>query len=287
MGARIIDGKAIAKAVEQRLLSEVAALKKSRGRAPHLAVVLVGDDPGSHVYVKRKSEAAERLGIEGKTHRLPASSTQKELADALRGLAADEMVDGILLQLPLPAHLDADPLLLLIPPEKDVDCFHPQNIGAVAVGQGALRPCTPQGVLEILDHEGIKLEGAEVCIVNHSNIVGKPLALLMLNRNATVDVCHKFTKDLAGHTRRADILVSATGVAGLIGKEHVKPGAVVIDVGIARAADGSIRGDVRFDEVKEIAKAITPVPGGVGPLTVAMLMQNVVAAARSRGGRAA
>lgn len=287
MGARIIDGKAIAKAVEQRLLSQIAELKRTHGRPPHLAVVLVGEDPGSQVYVKRKSEAAERLGIEGKTHRLPSNATQQELGALLRKLGTDYNVDGILLQLPLPDHLDADPLLRLIPPEKDVDSFHPQNVGAVAIGQGALRPCTPQGVLEILDHEGIKLEGADICIVNHSNIVGKPLALLLINRNATVEVCHQFTRDLPSHTQRADILITATGVAGLIGKEHVKPGAVVIDVGIARAPDGSIRGDVRFDEVKEIAKAITPVPGGVGPLTVAMLMQNVVVAMRSRGGPAA
>lgn len=287
MGARIIDGKAIAKAVEQRLVTQVAELKRTRGRGPHLAVVLVGDDPGSQVYVKRKSEAAERLGIEGKTHRLPTGTTQAELGDLLRRLADDDLVDGILLQLPLPTHLDADPLLRLIPPEKDVDSFHPQNVGAIATGQGALRPCTPQGVLEILDHEKIPLEGADVCIVNHSNIVGKPLALLLINRNATVEVCHQYTRDLASHTKRADILITATGVAGLIGREHVKAGAVVIDVGIARAADGSIRGDVRFEEVKEVAQAITPVPGGVGPLTVAMLMQNVVAAMRTRGGPAA
>ena len=287
MGARIIDGKAIANAVEQRIVSQVAELKRTHGRAPHLAVVLVGDDPGSKVYVKRKSEAAERLGIEGKTHRLPSTTTQAELGELLQRLATDDHVDGILVQLPLPNHLHADPVLRLIPPEKDVDSFHPQNVGAVAIGQGSLRPCTPQGVLEILDHEKIPLEGADVCIVNHSNIVGKPLALLLINRNATVEVCHQYTRDLPSHTRRADILITATGVAGLIGREHVKPGAIVIDVGIARAADGSIRGDVRFDEVKEVAQAITPVPGGVGPLTVAMLMQNVVAAMRSRGGRAA
>jgi methylenetetrahydrofolate dehydrogenase (NADP+) / methenyltetrahydrofolate cyclohydrolase len=282
MGARIIDGKAIAKAVEGRLALGVQETTKALGRPPRLVVVLVGDDAGSQVYVKRKAEAASRLGIDSETKRLPATASQAEVAATLQALADDRRIDGILLQLPLPNGLDPDPLLRLIPPQKDVDGFHPTNVGGLAAGKGTLLPCTPQGVLEILDHEKIKLEGAEVCIVNHSNVVGKPLALLLLNRNASVDVCHKFTKDLGAHTRRADILITATGVAGLIGKDHIKRGATVIDVGIARAPDGSIRGDVRFDEAKEVAGAITPVPGGVGPLTVAMLMQNVLAAARGR-----
>lgn len=282
MSARTIDGTAIARAVEGRLKADVAAFGRSAGRPPSLAAVLVGDDAGSLVYLRRKSEAAQRLGIRSETHRLPATAQAADVRAKVSALGGDPEVDGILLQLPLPGHLPADELLSAIPPAKDVDGFHPHNLGAGAVGSRALLPCTPQGVLEILDHEKVKLEGAEVCIVNHSKVVGRPLALLLLARNATVTVCHKYTRDLAAHTRRADVLVTATGVPGLIGRDHVKPGAVVIDVGIARDPGGGVRGDVRFDEVREVAAAITPVPGGVGPLTVAMLMRNVVAAARAR-----
>lgn len=282
MAARIIDGRAIAQRIEEALRPDVEEFLRNCGRAPGLAAVLVGDDEASHVYVRRKSEAAKRVGIDAHTHRLPSRSSESDVGHVLDRLAADDSVDGILLQLPLPSGLDADRLTAKVPPEKDVDCFHPQNVGRAAQGGATLLPCTPQGVLEILDHERVPLEGAEVCIVNHSNLVGRPLALLLLQRNATVTVCHKYTKNLADHTRRADVLVSATGVGGLIGRDHVKPGAVVIDVGIARAGDGGLAGDVRFDEVKDVAGAITPVPGGVGPLTVAMLLRNVVVAARAR-----
>lgn len=281
MAARIIDGRSIAKRIEETLLQDVREFTRSRGRPPRLAAVLVGDDEASQVYVRRKSEAAKRVGIDAVTHRLPARSREADVARLLEQLAADDGVDGILLQIPLPGGLDADRLMGAIPVEKDVDCFHPHNVGRAAQGGAALLPCTPQGVLEILDHERVTLEGAEVCIVNHSNLVGRPLALLLLQRNATVTVCHKYTKGLADHTRRADVLISATGVAGLIGREHVKPGAVVLDVGISRG-DGGLAGDVRFEEVKEVAGAITPVPGGVGPLTVAMLLRNILAAARAR-----
>lgn len=282
MVARRIDGRAHAKRIEDGLAKTVHEETARRRATPHLAAVLVGDDPASAVYVKRKSEAAARVGIRASTHRLPATASREEVRGLLARLAEDGDVDGILLQLPLPPGLDEKPLLSLIPPEKDVDCFHPTNVGAVALDRATLLPCTPAGILELLTGEGVKLEGAETVIVNHSHVVGRPLAELLLSRNATVTVCHKFTRDLASHTRRADVLVSATGVAGLITREHVKPGAVVIDVGIARNPQGGLTGDVRFEEVAAIAGAITPVPGGVGPMTVAMLMRNVVAAWRSR-----
>ena len=282
MTARVIDGRAIARAIEARIATDAADLRKRIGRSPKLVAVIVGDDAASKIYVRRKSEAAQRVGIDADTRFLPATAATKDVAAVLDGLATDGTVDGILLQLPLPDGLDASSLTELIPPEKDVDAFHPRNVGATQLGQGKLQPCTPQGILEILDHENVKLEGVHVVIVNHSHVVGRPLAMLLLERNATVTICHKFTKDLAVETRRADVLVTATGVAGLIGPEHVKPGAVVIDVGIARDKEGAVRGDVRFDAVKEVAGAITPVPGGVGPLTVALLLRNVVTACRMR-----
>jgi methylenetetrahydrofolate dehydrogenase (NADP+)/methenyltetrahydrofolate cyclohydrolase len=284
MTARLLDGKALARRVEETLSSETRLLRQQLGRAPRLVAVLVGDDAGSKVYLKRKAEAAQRVGIDSSLRTLDASASEKAVAGLIDELADDDSVDGILLQLPLPPGLDAE----RIPPAKDVDGFHPHNVGLNSLGRPALLPCTPRGIMEILDDAKVPLEGAEVVIVNHSHIVGRPLAMMLLHRNATVSVCHKFTKDLAAHTRRADILITGTGVAGLIGRDHVRPGAVVIDVGIARAKDGSITGDVRFDEVQAIAGQITPVPGGVGPMTVAMLMKNVVAAARMRraGGEA-
>jgi methylenetetrahydrofolate dehydrogenase (NADP+)/methenyltetrahydrofolate cyclohydrolase len=282
MTARLLDGRALGRRVEETLAKDVAALRARLGRAPRLAAVLVGEDAASKVYLKRKSEAAQRVGIESSLQTLPANSTQAQVAAALDRLAADPAVDGILLQLPLPPGLDADRLMVRIPPSKDVDGFHPTNMGELSLGRDGLAPCTPRGILEILDDAKVALHGAEVCIVNHSHVVGRPLAMMLLHRNATVTVCHKFTKDLAAHTRRADVLITATGVAGLIGADHVKPGATVIDVGIARAKDGGITGDVRFEEVSAVAGQITPVPGGVGPMTVAMLMRNVVWAARKR-----
>lgn len=282
MVARRIDGRAHAKRIEDSLARIVHDEAPRRRATPNLVAVLVGDDAASAVYVKRKTEAAARTGIRTATKHLPASASQEEVRVVLSALAADRDVDGILLQLPLPPSLEAKELLDLIPPEKDVDCFHPVNVGAVALDRANLLPCTPAGVLELLLGEGVPLEGAEVVIVNHSHVVGRPLAELLFSRNATVTVCHKFTKDLASHTRRADVLITATGVPGLITRGHVKPGAVVIDVGIARSPQGGITGDVRFEEVSEVASAITPVPGGVGPMTVAMLMRNVVAAWRSR-----
>lgn len=279
MPGRRIDGGAIARRVEERVRAEVADLRRATAATAQLDAVLVGDDAASRIYVQRKEEACGRVGIATKTHRLPADTPADELRSLLDGLNRDPMVNGILVQLPLPGGLDAAPVVLALDPAKDIDCFHPENLGRALQGTGRLRPPTPQAVLTILDEERVPLEGADVVVVNHSNLVGRPLAALLLERNATVTVCHKYTRDLAAQTRRADVLVTATGVAGLITARHVKPGAVVVDVGIARDG-GKVRGDVQFDEVLAVAAALTPVPGGVGPLTVAMLLRNVVEAFR-------
>jgi methylenetetrahydrofolate dehydrogenase (NADP+)/methenyltetrahydrofolate cyclohydrolase len=278
--AKPLDGKALAKRMEGELSTEVARLAKAHGRAPGLAVVLVGHDPASEVYVRRKQEACERTGIATFEHRLPPTVPEAELVALVRRLNADARVDGILVQLPLPAHVSKAAVLQSIAPAKDVDAFHAETMGHALIGDETLAPCTPQGVLLLLDEAGVRLPGAEVCIVNHSNLIGKPLAALLINRDATVTVCHKRTRDLAAHTRAADVLVTATGVPGLIRAEHVKPGAVVVDVGIHRGADGKLVGDVAFDEALPRASRITPVPGGVGPMTIAVLLQNTVRAFR-------
>jgi methylenetetrahydrofolate dehydrogenase (NADP+)/methenyltetrahydrofolate cyclohydrolase len=270
--------------VEAEVKHAVDELSSAHGPAPRLDVVVVGEDPGSTVYVRRKAEAARRVGIHGETHHLPATAHQADVEAVIRNLNADAAVHGILLQLPLPTHLLKGPLLDMIRPQKDVDCFHPHNVGLALIGRAPMPPPTPQAVLELLDREQIPLEGADVVIVNHSNLIGKPLAALLINRDATVTVCHKATRDLRGHTRQADVLVSGTGVANLITRNHVKPGSVVVDVGFARTADGRLCGDVDQDAVAEVASALTPVPGGVGPMTVAMLMRNVVAAYRLQQG---
>jgi methylenetetrahydrofolate dehydrogenase (NADP+)/methenyltetrahydrofolate cyclohydrolase len=279
VGARRLDGKALAQRMERELAGEVARLAQERGRPPGLAVVLVGDDPASDVYVRRKQEACARAGIAAFEHRLPATASQAEVVALVRRLNADARVDGILVQLPLPAHVGKAAVLQSIAPAKDVDAFHAETLGHALIGDEALAPCTPQGVLLLLDEAGVSLPGAEVCIVNHSNLIGKPLAALLINRDATVTVCHKRTRDLAAHTRRADVLVAATGVPGLITAGHVREGAVVVDVGIHRGADGRLRGDCDAS-VWEKAAWVTPVPGGVGPMTVAVLLQNTVRAFR-------
>jgi methylenetetrahydrofolate dehydrogenase (NADP+) / methenyltetrahydrofolate cyclohydrolase len=283
MPGRTLDGRALAQRVEARVRADVAALTGDGRPPPQLDVVLVGDDPASHVYVRRKRDACERVGIAVKEHRLPTATSTEELATLLAALNLDPMVTGVLLQLPLPPGRDEGALLATIHPHKDVDCFHPENLGRAVQGTGTILPATPRAVLALLDEAGVSLRGAHVAIVNHSNLIGRPLAALLLQRDATVTVCHKHTANLAAETRRADVLVTATGVPGLIGREHVKPGAVVIDVGIARV-DGQVRGDVRADEVLPVASALTPVPGGVGPMTVAMLLTNLVAAARLQRG---
>ncbi|HET6398919.1 MAG TPA: bifunctional 5,10-methylenetetrahydrofolate dehydrogenase/5,10-methenyltetrahydrofolate cyclohydrolase [Candidatus Thermoplasmatota archaeon] len=277
--ARVLDGKALASRLEAELAREAEALSREAGRAPCLAVVLVGEDPASRIYVRRKAEACRRAGIESREHLLPPGAAEAEVLQLVEVLAADPTVDGILVQLPLPAHVRKDLVLAAIPPAKDVDAFHPESVGHALIGDEAMAPCTPYGVLLLLDEAGIALRGAEVCIVNHSNLIGKPLAALLINRDATVTVCHKHTRDLRAHTRRADVVVTATGVPGLLTAEHIREGAAVIDVGITRDASGRIVGDAAPD-VWEKASWVTPVPGGVGPMTIAVLLQNTLRAFR-------
>jgi methylenetetrahydrofolate dehydrogenase (NADP+)/methenyltetrahydrofolate cyclohydrolase len=275
--ARVLDGKALAARMEAALAAEVAALKARTGKAPGLAVVLVGDDPASSIYVKRKAEACRRAGFASRELRLPATVREAELVELVKELGRDGSVHGILVQLPLPPHVGKANVLHAIPPEKDVDAFHPESVGHALIGDETLAPCTPQGVLLLLEETGVPLAGAEVCIVNHSNLIGKPLAALLINRDATVTVCHKRTRDLKAHTRAADVVVTATGVPGLLTADHVKPGAIVVDVGIARTPGGKVVGDVAPD-VWERAAWVTPVPGGVGPMTIAVLLQNTLRA---------
>ncbi|MCI8365784.1 MAG: bifunctional methylenetetrahydrofolate dehydrogenase/methenyltetrahydrofolate cyclohydrolase FolD [Eubacterium sp.] len=269
-----IDGKAISQMVKDELRERV---KKEKIEAT-LAVIQVGSDPASTVYVGNKKKACEYIGIRSLAFELPEETKEEELLDLVRELNDREDVDGILVQLPLPAHMDEDKVIQTISPKKDVDGFHPQSVGALSIGQPGFVSCTPAGVIQLLKRSGVEIEGKECVIVGRSNIVGKPMALLMLRENATVTVCHSRTKDLKEVTRRADILIVAIGKPGFITKEYVKEGAVVIDVGIHRGADNKLCGDVNFEEVEPIASAITPVPGGVGPMTIAMLMNNCVEA---------
>ncbi len=278
MAARIIDGKAVAARLRERVAAEVATLPEP----PGLATILVGDDPASAVYVRMKREDSAEVGIRSVHHEPGGDISQAELLALIEALNADESVDGILLQLPLPAHLDQDPLIAAIDPGKDVDGLTPLSAGLLAQGRPeALVPCTPRGVIELLREAGAELDGARAVVVGRSILVGKPLAALLLAENATVTHCHSHTRDLAAVCREADILVAAAGSAGLIGAEMVRPGAIVIDVGTNRGEDGLV-GDVDFEAVKEVAGAITPVPGGVGPMTRAMLLVNTLEAARRR-----
>lgn len=258
----------------------------ARGVVPGLATVLVGENPASQMYIRLKHSACDRVGIRSENVVLPESTTEEQLIAKIEELNERPDIHGILLQLPLPEGLRSQKAMMTIRPEKDADGFHPENMGALLLGAERLVPCTPRGIIYALERLGVKLEGAEAVIVGHSNVVGKPLAAMLLNRNATVQVCHVFTKDLARHTREADILVVAAGVPGLIRKDMVKPGAVIFDVGINRVGNRTV-GDVDFDSVAEIAGAITPVPGGVGPLTVAMLLSQTVQAAESQAAAAA
>lgn len=279
MKASIIDGKAVSQLVRDRVAQQVASFVAGGGHVPTLATVLVGSDPASEIYVANKHKACEAAGMRSVHHGLAADTNQAELVDIVRSFGSDESIDGILVQLPLPDHLDADEVVDSIDPAKDVDGLTPQNVGLLAAGRPGLVPCTPSGVIELLDHQGVDLNGAEAVIVGRSNLVGRPLFSLLLGRNATVTVAHSRTSDLASVCRRADVLVAAVGVAELIRADFVKPGATVIDVGMNRT-DGGLRGDVAFDEVAEVAAAITPVPGGVGPMTIAMLLENTLHSAR-------
>ena len=278
MSAQLLDGKLMSDELRVRIAEHVAALKK-KGVHPGLAVILVGEDPASQIYVRNKEKGCEQVGMKSVTIRLPENTTQAELEDHIRALNADASVHGILVQLPLPKHLDEAAALAVIVPEKDVDGFHVQNAGKLLNGLNGVIACTPKGALEMIRRTGVDLNGKEAVVVGRSNIVGKPMAMLLLQQNCTVTMCHSRTADLASHTRRADVLVAAVGKAKFITDDMVKPGAIVIDVGINRNAEGKVVGDVDFDAVKEVAGWITPVPGGVGRMTITMLLENTVEAA--------
>jgi len=276
--AKIIDGKSVAASIRAECKARVAALK-SKGVAPGLAVVLVGTDPASAVYVRNKIRACEEVGIRSVKRVFPATVGMDELLEAIRALSDDPSIHGILVQLPLPKGLDTAAIVKAIPVEKDVDGFHLYNVGGLVVGGTVFPPCTPYGVVKMLEHEGIEIEGKNVVVVGASNIVGKPMALMLMQRDATVCICHAKTRDLAQFTLLADILVVAAGKPNLIVPQMVKTGAVVIDVGINRLPDGRLVGDVDFEGVRKKASYITPVPGGVGPMTVTMLLVNTIASA--------
>ena len=273
-----IDGKAVAAAVRSEVRERVARLA-ARGVVAGLATVLVGDDPASHLYVGNKERACEEVGLRSFGHRLPATTTEAELIALVRDLGRRADVHGILVQLPLPGRLDAQRVIETLPAGKDVDGLHPSSQGRLLAGQPGLRPCTPLGVMRLLDQTGIELKGARAVVVGRSVLVGKPVALLLLERHATVTMCHSRTADLGAEIGRADVVVAATGQAGLVRGAWIRPGAVVIDVGINRGPDGKLCGDVEFAVARERASWITPVPGGVGPMTVAMLLDNTVTAA--------
>lgn len=277
MAAQLLDGRILSAQVEQSIKTRVEALAQ-KGCVPGLTVILVGDDPASQTYVSNKEKACARLGIRSRTLRMPKDISQETLEKAILEANEDPAVHGILVQLPLPKHLDESRALALILPQKDVDGFHDVNMGRLARGEECVVACTPKGALYMLKSAGIPLEGKEAVVVGRSNIVGKPMALLLLQENATVTICHSRTRDLAAQTRRADILVAAIGKPLFITADMVKPGAVVVDVGINRV-DGKLCGDVDFDAVSQVASFITPVPGGVGKMTIAMLMDNTVSAA--------
>ena len=275
--ANLIDGKKISKDIKEELKEEVASLA-AQGRKCCLAVIQVGNDPASSVYVGNKKKACAYVGIESLAYELPEDTTEEELLSIIDQLNNDENVHGILCQLPLPKHIHEDHVIKAISPKKDVDGFHPQNVGALVIGEPGFVSCTPAGIVQLLKRSNIEMEGKHCVVVGRSNIVGKPMSLLMLRENATVTICHSHTKNLKEICKEADILIVAIGKPQYIGREYVKEGAVVIDVGIHRDANNKLCGDVKFDEVEPIASYITPVPGGVGPMTIAMLMHNCVEA---------
>ncbi len=280
MSAQIIDGKTIAAGVKEKVKAEVAAFTAQSGVVPGLVVVLCGDDPASQVYVSNKVKTCKELGMNSTLHHLPPSTTQAELMALVEKLNADKAVHGILVQLPLYKHLHEGPVLLAIDADKDVDGFHPVNVGRLWTDQAGLFPCTPVGSLELIKSSGVSLAGKHAVVVGRSNIVGKPMASLLLKQSCTVTIAHSKTQDLPGLCRTADILVAAVGRAKMLTKDYIKPGAVVIDVGINRTPEGKLCGDVDFDSAQEVAGYITPVPGGVGPMTIALLMRNTLAAAK-------
>jgi len=279
----VVDGKSLAQDIRSEIAAEVASLAEAGHRPPCLAVVLVGDDPASASYIKGKRRASERAGIRSIERDLPASASQEDVIDVVRELNADAGVDGILVQLPLPDAVDPDAVAEAIDPAKDVDGLHPESSGRLLANRPGLYPCTPLGILEVLDRHGVKLEGTRAVVIGRSAIVGKPVALLLLHRNATVTVCHSRTHDLAGVCREADVLVAAVGRARMVGPDWVKPGATVIDVGV-NVIDGKLVGDVDLDAVQGVAGLVTPPRGGIGPMTITMLLRNTVTAYRARKG---
>lgn len=286
MSAQIIDGKEISSKMKEAMKGEVASLE-ARGIKPGLAVVLVGENPASVVYVRNKGKACAEVGIYSVEHKIPAETTEAELLALIDKLNNDSKINGILVQLPLPRHINEKRVLDAISPTKDVDGFHPFNVGKLAVGEALFPPCTPFGVIKMLEHAGVSMEGKDAVVVGRSNIVGKPVALMLLQKNATVTVTHSKTKDLKDVCRRADILVAAIGKANFVTADMVKPGAAVIDVGINRLDDGKLVGDVDYAPCAEIAGWITPVPGGVGPMTITMLLYNTINSAKRANGMVA
>ena len=277
----IIDGKAISAQIRNEIRAEAEALT-AKGVRPGLAVILVGSDPASQIYVRNKQKACEEVGFYSDTYTLAEETTEKELLDLNEILNLRKDIHGILVQSPVPKHINPDTVINAILPEKDVDCFHPENVGKLMTGNPRFLPCTPAGVVELIKRSGVEISGKECVVVGRSNIVGKPQAIMLLAENGTVTVCHSRTKNLAEVTKRADILVVAIGKSEFITGDMVKPGAVVLDVGMNRNAEGKLTGDVNFAEVSEIASLITPVPGGVGPMTITMLLQNTVTAAKAK-----
>lgn len=277
--AKIIDGKVISAQIREEIAEKVKEYNAKTGKLPGLAVVIVGENPASQVYVRNKKKACEQVGFNSWVYEMSESTTQDELNALIDKLNNDEQVHGILVQLPLPKHLDEEQVILRIKPEKDVDAFHPTNVGRITIGNPQFLPCTPAGIMELLHRSNIEISGKECVVIGRSNIVGKPMALLLLAENGTVTVCHSKTKNLKEVCRRADILVVAIGKADFVTADMVKEGAVVIDVGMNRNAEGKLTGDVDFDAVINVASHITPVPGGVGPMTITMLLQNTLRAA--------
>lgn len=280
--AKIIDGKAVSAQVKENIAKEVAQLKEQHGISIGLAVVIVGNNPASRIYVNNKKKACEAVGFESFEYALSEETTQDELLALIDKLNADDKVDGILVQLPLPKHLDEKIVIDNISPDKDVDAFHPVNVGKIMIGDYSFLPCTPAGVMELIASTGVEISGKECVVVGRSNIVGKPMSMLLLHKSGTVTICHSRTKDLASECKRADILVAAVGVPKLIKGDMIKEGAVVIDVGMNRLEDGKLCGDVDFESCEKVASYITPVPGGVGPMTIAMLMKNTLTAAKKK-----
>ncbi len=282
--AKLIDGKLISAQVKEQVRTEAAELFEKHGIKAGLAVVIVGSDPASRVYVNNKKKACEAVGFQSFEYALPEETTQEQLLELVETLNADPKVNGILVQLPVPKHIDETAIINAIAPEKDVDAFHPENVGRIMIGDYAFLPCTPAGVMELIDATGVEVSGKKCVVIGRSNIVGKPMAMLLLHRSGTVTICHSRTQDLASVTREADILVASVGKANFVTADMVKEGAVVIDVGINRLDNGKLCGDVDFAAVEPKASYITPVPGGVGPMTIAMLMKNTLTAAKAQNG---